>query len=170
MIVPNPLCPQRKVVLMPGGAAMCCSALPKRGFSFAWSAVTSQLRLGIEASFLICLKTCGLNMNCPWPADPGSTPHLYLLPSSCFSSSVASATVLLVIPKPCRQLGSLFSLMKNPVVSFYPAFSMSSVGPVHPRPSPSSLYFPAGHCCDGYLWLCPHTQSPNQALIMFSCL
>lgn len=92
MIVPNPLCPQRKVVLMPGGAAMCCSAFPNHGFSFAWSAVTSQLRLGIEASFLICLKTCGLNMNCPWPADPrqytsplsSSFIMLFLLCSQCY--------------------------------------------------------------------------------------
>lgn len=34
-----------------------------------------------------------------------------------------SATVLLIVPKPCSELGSLFNLMKHPVISVFSASS-----------------------------------------------
>ena len=91
MILPNPLCLQRKMVLIPRESSdvLQCLAVP---FDIRLLFCTEDnilqfppLRLCEEAFFHICLKICGLKMHFPWPTDPRQCTSL--LPSSLFSSS-----------------------------------------------------------------------------------
>lgn len=155
---------------------MCCSALScplKYAFSFAQRKIPynfSPIKTMRKDRYFLCVLTiCDLKVHFPWPAGPSHTPPLFL--RHCFPPTPsANATLLHIVPKPCSELGSLFSLMKHPVISIFSA-SSKAVFLTTSVPLSLALFFSrsllvvsAGCLC---LWHWPPIQSTNQALIAF---
>lgn len=138
MILPNLLCLQREMVLMSRESSdvLQCLAMPfeirllfcTEDFILHFPLVKTMRRGLFSYLFEDLWSQNAYPLTC-WPQ---AVHFSFFFLHHCFlPPPIAGATVLHVVPKPCSQLGSLFNLMKNPVISLCLAFSECFASPIH---------------------------------------